>query len=304
MAGEQLTENAQLEWRGAVLGSGTYFGTKQIAGWWDLPGQRGSNAPLPNRHGAFPGRKLSAERYIEFHFKTKGVRLADFPGAIGQLRQITAPEEDPAEEALAVRLDGQTLMCWARVHRRFIPTDQRYAIGYTEGLIIWEATDPRLYSINEESLSTPLASGSVSGLDFSGGGLDFGSGGLDFGGDQQNGVITASNNGHVPTWPKFDIIGPCTGPSITYSGRTLRFDPAFVVAAGQTLTIDTRPTWHTTEIVPTGSPADTEGVSVRQKLIVDQWTPLQPGVSTQISFAAAAYDPASQLVVRWRHAWH
>lgn len=295
MAGELLTADAQLEWRGVLLGSGTYFGTSKIVGWWDLPGQRGGNAPLPNRHGAFPGRKLSAERYVEFHFKTKGVRLVDFPAAIRQLRQITAPDEDPPEEALAIRLDGESLLVWARVHRRFIPTDARYMIGYTEGLIIWETTDPRLYSINEETRPVNLASGSASGLDFGSGGLDFGSGGLDFGSVPQGGVLTATNNGHVPTWPKFDIIGPCTGPSITYSGRTLRFAPGFVIAAGQTLTIDTRPTWHTVEI---------NGVSVRQNLLVDQWTPLQPGVPTPISFTAAVYDAASQLVARWRHAWH
>jgi hypothetical protein len=295
MAGELLTADAQLEWRNTVLGSGTAFSTKQIIGWWDLPGQRGGNAPLPNRHGAFPGRKLSTERYVEFHFKTKNTPRAEFPDAIDQLLQITAPDEDPAEEALAVQLDGKPRLCWARVHRRFIPTDKRYTVGYTEGLIVWEATDPRLYSINEETLSTNLATGSVSGLDFSSGGLDFSGGGLDFGGAQQNGVITALNAGHVPTWPAFDIIGPCTGPTITYSGRTLRFKSDFVVLAGQTMTIDTRPTWHTVEI---------SGVSVRQNLIVDQWAPLQPGVSTPISFGAAVYDPASQLVARWRHAWH
>lgn len=296
MAGELLTQDGQVEWRGTLLGPGTYFRTGKdgIRGWYDLPGQRGSNSPLPGYHGSFPGRLTSAERIVEWDFLTKGVTLAGFPAAIDTLRRITSPGEDPQEEPLVIRLDGQSLLCWARVRNRAIPTNYQYALGHTRGSVQWEATDPRLYSPTEQTASTPLASGSSSGLDFSGGGLDFSSGGLDFGAPPTGGTLTAVNEGHVPTWPTLEVIGPCTGPSIVHSGHTLRFASGFVVLAGQTMVIDTRPTWRTVEI---------NGVSVRQHLVVAEWAPFERG-STQVSFTAAAYDPASQLVARWRHAWH
>lgn len=296
MVGELLTADAQVEWRGTLLGSGTYFGTNEILGWYDLPGQRGTNAPLPNRHGSYPGRKLSGDRYVEFQFKTKGVTHAGFPAAIDLLREITAPDEDPQEEPLVVRLDGESWMCWARVIRRSIPTTKQYALGYTEGSIQWEATDPRLYSVDELSVAATLPAPVGGGLDFGSGGLDFGSGGLDFGAGTTGGTAVATNTGHVPTWPRLEITGPVTGPTIIFPGdRQLKFNPAFVVLAGQTLVIDTRPSLRTVEL---------NGVSRKSELYTRQWTALEPGVPTAIRYSAAVYDPSSVLTVFWRHAKH
>jgi len=296
MVGELLTADAQVEWRGTLLGSGSYFGTKDLLGWYDLPGQRGTNAPLPNRHGSYPGRKLSSDRYVELQFKTKGVTLAGFPAAIDLLRRITAPDEDPQEEPLVVRLDGESWMCWARVIRRSIPTNKQYALGYTEGSIQWEATDPRLYSVEELSAGATLPAPVGGGLDFGGGGLDFGAGGLDFGAGTTGGTAIATNLGHVPTWPRLEITGPVTGPVVTFPGdRQLRFNPAFVVLAGQTLVIDTRPSLRTVEL---------NGVSRKSELYTLQWTALEPGEPTAIRYTAAVYDPSSLLTIFWRHAKH
>lgn len=296
MAGELLTADSQVEWRGTLLGTGTFFSTKEILGWYDLPGQRGTNASLPNRHGSYSGRKLSSDRYIEWQFKTKNVTRAGFPAAIDQLRRITAPDEDPQEEPLVIRLDGESWMCWARVQHRKIPTNKQYAIGYTEGSILWEASDPRLYSVTEQDLAMNLAVPAGGGLDFGSGGLDFGSGGLDFGVGTTGGKGTATNLGHVPTWPRLEITGPVTGPVITFPGdRQLRFNPAFQVLSGQTLVIDTRPSLRTIELA---------GVSRTSELWTRQWSPLEPGVPTEIRYSAAAYDAATVLTVFWRHAKH
>jgi hypothetical protein len=300
MAGELLTTDAQVEWRGTLLGTGTFFGTKEILGWYDLPGQRGANAPLPNRHGSYAGRKLSSDRYIEWQFKTKGVTRAGFPAAIDQLRRITAPGEDPQEEPLAIRLDGESWMCWARVQHRRIPTNKQFAIGYTEGSILWEATDPRLYSVAEQLLEIPLASPSDSGLDFSGGGLDFDSGGLDFGAGTTGGKGNGTNLGHVPTWPRLEITGPVTGPVVIFPGnRLLRFNPALTVLSGQTLVIDTRPALRTVELAGLGS-----SVTRKNDLWTKQWTAMEPGVSTEIRYQAASYNATTRLKVFWRHAKH
>lgn len=303
-AGDLLTADGQIEWRGLLLGAATAFRWRSLAGWLDME-LRASDTSLGGWHGEYPGQALSGGRYVTFQFFTRDVTLADFPGAVSDLRAATAPGENPVEEPLVIQLHGEKLLVYARCLRRQLPADLPYSVGHVaNGAIQWKATDPRLYSAVEHSATAELAVPGSSGLDFSGGGLDFSGGGLDFGTGQQGGVLTATNNGHVPTWPTLEVAGPTTGPVISFGGRLLAFDPGFAVLAGQTMVIDTRPTWRTVEIVPTGSPPDTEGVSVRQHLQVDQWTALQPGVDTQITFTAAAYSAASQLTVRWRDAWH
>jgi hypothetical protein len=300
MAGELLTAEAQLEWRGTLLGSGTFFGTNYIKGWIDLPGQRGSNAPLPNRHGSYPGRKLSSDRYVEWSFKTKGLGRSGFAAAIDDLRRITSVDEDPQEEPLAIRLNGESLLCFGRVHVRNIPTDRHFAVGYTTGLVVWEATDPRLYSIAEQQLEISLASTSGGGLDFSGGGLDFTGGGLDFGAGTTGGKGNVTNLGHVPTWPRLEITGPVTGPVVLFPGnRQLKFNPAFEVLSGQTLVIDTKPSLRTVELQGSGS-----SVTRKNELWTKQWTALDPLVSTEIRYQAASYNAVTRLNVFWRHAKH
>lgn len=291
MAGELITADGQVEWRGVLLGPGTAFGTVEITGWYDLPDMRGSDVPYSSRHGTYQGQQLTNPRQVTWNFKSRS--RSGLSSAVAQLRQITAPAEAPIEEPLVIRLDGTSLRCMARVIKRAIPTDTNYALGYTNGAIMWEASDPRLYSAAETIYSTALPASSGGGLDFSSGGLDFSSGGLDFGGGQQGGLITAVNIGHVPMWPVIEIDGPVTGPAITFvdTGRQLLFNTSWAVAAGQTVTIDTYA--RTVQI---------GGVSVSQRLQVRQWTPLASGAS-KIQFSAAVYDPAPRMRVRVRDAY-
>lgn len=291
----QLYADGQILWRGTVLGTGTPYALSALAGWSDLPGQRGSNQPIPARHGSYPGRKVSEDRVITLDWKSKGVDLAGFRDAMATLRRITAPDEDPQEEPLVVRLDGESWMTWARCTRRLIPTDKLYALGRAAGSVQWEATDPRIYSITENDPATGLALPLSGGLDFSTGGLDFSAGGLDFGGGSSGGLIRATNLGDVPTWPTLEIAGPVTGPIVTIGDRALSFDPSFTVLAGQVLTIVTKPGVRTVEL---------NGVSARPRLWSRQWAPLEPLVPTDIRFTAAAYSSAAELTVRYRHAKH
>ncbi|MEC3977909.1 hypothetical protein [Amycolatopsis sp. H20-H5] len=293
MAGELLTTDGQVEWRGTLLGPGTPFGTVKITGLWDLPGQRGGNPPLPGFHGSYLGQRLSTDRQVTWDFKTKTAR-ADFAGAIATLRAITAPDENPGNEPLYVQLDGLAMMVNARVTGRAIPTDVHYSLGYSAGSIAWEANDPRVYGRVEKSTSTRLAVAAGGGLDFGGGGLDFGGGGLAFGAGVTGGQCFALNAGHVPTWPRFEVDGPTLGPQILYGGRALQFDPAWSLLAGQTLRIDTAPGRRTVEV---------NGVNVRQRLFTAQWTALQGNENTRIQFLAGAYNAAAELRPYWRDAY-
>lgn len=275
-----------------LLGTGTVYETQSLSGWWDLPGQRGDNTPLSSRHGSYPSPKYSEDREVVFEFELN-TDPEDVADVINTLRLITAPSETPGEETLAVRLDGLTLQTSAALINRAIPTGRNYGLGVkVGGALGWLASDPRLYSIDEQVVTISLPVAAEGGLDFGTGGLDFGTGGLDFDVGPQGGSGTASNDGHVPTWPIFEIVGPVEGAAITYpNGRVLAFDPGYDVTDGQTLTIDTQ--LMTVEI---------NGVSVRQKLLVGQWTPLYPG-DNLLRFSATSYS-AGFLRVRYRHAYH
>lgn len=293
MPGELVTADGQLEWRGTLLGPSTVFGTFTVSGLWDLPGQRGGNAALPGYHGSYLGQRLSGDRQITWSFKTKVAR-GDFAAAVANLRRITAPDENPENEPLFVQLDGLAVMVNARIVGRAIPTDVHYSLGYTAGSIAWEANDPRVYGRSERTASARLATALGGGLDFGSGGLDFAGGGLDFGLGTTGGQTFARNDGHVPTWPRFEVDGPVPGPQILYSGRALQFDPAWTLPAGQTMRIDTAPGRRTVEI---------NGVSVRQRLFTAQWTPFQPGESTRVQFTGGAYNAATELRAFWRDAY-
>jgi hypothetical protein len=286
-AGDMITSDGQIEWRSTLLGSGTVFDLAKLEGWLDLPPFAGDDYDRPSRHGMYPGASLMRKRTVTLTFMVKGVPLAVFPSTVDTLRAVTAPTEDPAEEPLVIRLGGTSWMCMARCKRRSLNVDKYYSVGYTTGAIQWEATDPRLYSPAEHTSAVTLATAASSGLVFP---LVFP---LDFGSGPVGGYTTITNTGMVAAWPTFEVTGPCTGPIITQheTGQRLLFDPAFVVASGQTLRIDT----DTRQITLNGVPAN-------DKLFTRGWFPLQADVPTRIDFAAAAYDPASLLTVRWRDA--
>lgn len=292
-----LTRDGQIQWRDLVIGTGTPLplaAADSITGWLDLPAQRGGSTPLAGRHGSYAGQRLSGNRLVTVALKSDGRYPPEaFAAALAELRRATAPAENPVEEPLVIRLDGQSLMCQAICLRRSPRVDRLYRLGRSAIAVQWEATDPRLYAVDEQAVEVELATTAAGGLDFSGGGLDF-TGGLDFGTGQQGGARTVTVGGHVPTWPVLEISGPVTGPVVTLgeSGRRLGFDGAWSVLAGQTLLIDTYR--RTAEIA---------GVSVRQRLSIAQWSPLEPG-STVVRFSAAAYSADTRLRVRFRDAYH
>jgi hypothetical protein len=64
------------------------------------------------------------------------------------------------------------------------------------------------------------------------------------------------------------------------------------LGAGESLTIDTR-----------ARTAYVNGGVSRRGRVVGDWFLLEPG-SSEIAFAAAAYDASAQLTVTWRDAWY
>lgn len=287
MAGELLTLDGQLQWRGVLLGSGSPYGLTGLSGWIDLPDMRGDDKPRPGRHGMFQGRSLAGKRIVVFNFTIKpGVGGVSFQQAVDTLRTITAPTESPTEEPLAIRLGGQGWWASARAKKRSLTVDTLHSVGYATGSILWEATDPRVYGLAQQTQATGLASPPTDGLVFPI------TAPLVFGTGRAGGQMVVTNTGGASSWPLFQIKGPITAPVITNldTGQVLAFSSSLVLASTDTLTIDT------------DSRAVTlAGVSRNNTLAVRQWFPVLPG-STRIGFTASTYNAAALLTASWYHA--
>ncbi|QIS13583.1 phage distal tail protein [Nocardia arthritidis] len=286
-AGDLITADGQIEWRGTLLGSASPYRMVRLEGWQDLAEVRGQDLPRPNRHGLFQGTQLMGKRVITLTYLVKGVPLAGFGAVIAKLREITAPTEHPVEEPLVARLDKQSWLANARCTRRTIDVAKYYSVGYTTGAIQWVATDPRLYSPAESTAQTGLPQPAVDGLVFP---LRFP---LVFGTGKPGGMLLARNDGDVAAWPVLEIVGPVRGPVIVNreTGQRLVFDGDFAIDAGQRLVIDTD---ARTVLL--------NGVSRNDKLLTRQWFPIPAHGSVRIGFTASDHDPAALLTVRWRHA--
>jgi len=287
-AGDLITRDGQIEWRGVLLGAGTPYRKVGLEGWQDLADVRSDNPNISGYHGAYQGSLLSAPRVVTFSYLL-ATSTATFPGHVRELQRITALREDTTEEPLVIQLDGRKHYAMARCHRRSIPVDKRYPLGYTTGAIEWVATNPRKYQLPQQSVSCSLAAPPVGGLVWP---LVFP---LDFNQTISGGVMTLTNNGNADAWPTFTVLGPMTGPTITNltTGQKLVFNPVVtVIPGGIEMVIDTRPSVRTVR----GA-----GTSVRQLLISADWFAVPAGSSIQVGITSSTYDPAALLTAAWYH---
>jgi hypothetical protein len=288
--GDLLSGEAQLEWRGTLLGSGSLARTLSLQGWQDLPGVVVNNQKLSGFHGATPGQLTAGERSITWDFRLSK-ELSAFQAAVRTLRKLTALSENPVEEELALQLDGQKFMVMARVGRRIIPTEKHYALGSIQGAVQWISTNPRQWLLPRKTSQAKLPTAPSGGLVFP---LVFP---LNFGQAVAGGEFPArlANAGSVDAWPVWRITGPVQGPTITNldTGAVLRFDSTWSVPAGQTIEIDTRPGMRTVVFTPSG-------VSASAQLRSRQWFPIPAGADVRVGFTTSgSYQAAAALDVLW-----
>ncbi|MET9647570.1 phage distal tail protein [Streptomyces syringium] len=286
-AGDLITRDGQLEWRGALLGAGTPYRMTRLEGWLDLGETRGANPDRPGRHGLLQGSLLLGRRTVTLSYLVSGVPRERFGQVVEDLRTLTAPGERPVEEPLVIRLDGRSWLANVRCVRRTVGVEKLYAVGHTTGAVQWEATDPRLYSPTEHRAATSLPAPPTDGLRFP---LFFP---LAFGAGKAGGRLIAVNRGGAATWPVWEIDGPVTGPMVTErdTGQRLVCHPDFTVARDQTLVIDTD---ARTVLL--------NGVNHNDVLLTRQWFPFPVGTPARVDFTATSYDPAARLTARWRDA--
>lgn len=170
LAGSGITQDGQVEWAGLLLGDDTPYAGRVLGGWDSLPDTDSSSVLRSGGHGAYLGDLWAGQRVVTLSFEIVPPALdpdGQWRQYLADLRAVTGIRSD--EQALTVRLAGQTLLVWGRVTHRTIPGDQAYMLGYPTGEIEWTCSDPRRYDPTEQVLSTGLPVPEA-GLDWLGGG--------------------------------------------------------------------------------------------------------------------------------------
>ncbi|MFI8827091.1 phage distal tail protein [Streptomyces sp. NPDC053431] len=289
--GSLITQDGQIQWAGLLIGPGTPFNIDRsgLTGWEDLPEYDASDAERPTSHGAWPGSRYAKPRKIGGTI----VLVPEFngvPEAIRALRQALALLDE--ERWLTVRLHGELLAVRARIAQRVVPADQGFATqGSSKMSVQWLASDPRRYTVNEQSAST-TAPQPETGLNWLPNGLTWP---LNWGEAKSTGDAVVDNTGSAPTSPVIVFRGPCSMPTVTerVSKRRLRY--AIDLAAGDELVIDTAN--GTVMLNNTASRRHTAMAdSSPEELFL-----LEPG-RTELSFRPDASTPQAVMTVRWRSA--
>ncbi|MGW3322509.1 phage distal tail protein [Streptomyces virginiae] len=253
-----------------LLGPGTAYRWRTLDGWEDSPGLDSGTVNRSDAHGAYPGRLLAQPRTItldEMVIRTEPRRMG---ATVRALRAATALRDD--EQPLVVMLDDEPpLLSFARCLRRSIPVGVGgYAIGVVQGAaLMFEATDPRRYSLVEQRAETRLAAG----------------------------PLLALNAGDAASHPSITIRGPVSLPSLTNAatGAVVEYDVD--LAIGETLLIDTAAGAVT---VNGASSLNTSTARSGPELLFT----LAPGTNA-LTFKAApgSTDPRATCALRWRSAY-
>lgn len=252
----------------------------------DLPEVRTSDEARGNTDGMYSGSDLLGGRTVHLD-------LLIVAGAVG-LSMRTVVEQLKA--AFVVQKTGTlpyrftlpgatTKRLNVRCRRRLLPIAADYPFGRAPASVELFAPDPRIYEDTASSVSVALPS-AVTGRTYNRTyNLIYGAGGS---GNTQ----VATNTGTVATKPTIVLTGPVDTPLVQNltTGQFLRFN--IVLAATDTLTIDT----DARTVFLNGT------TSVRTALSTDStWWDLAPGPNT-VLYGAAGFT-ASTATVSWRSAY-
>ncbi|MFC9591731.1 phage distal tail protein [Streptomyces sp. NPDC056944] len=286
--GSLITQDGQIQWAGLLIGPGTPFNVDRsgLQGWEDLPEYDSSDADRPTSHGAWPGSRYAKPRKISGTI----VLMPEYDGAVEAIRALRQSLALLDEERwLTVRLHGELLAVRARIAQRVVPADQGFATqGSSKMSIQWLASDPRRYTVNEQSASTTPPQPET-GLTWP---LVWP---LNWGQAKSTGDAVAENTGSAATHPVIVFRGPCSMPTVTerVSKRRLRY--AIDLAAGDELVVDTAN--GTVMLNNTASRRHTAMAdSSPEELFL-----LEPG-RTELSFRPDAGTPEALMTIRWRSA--
>jgi tail protein len=231
--GSLITGDGQLEYNEYVLGDDNITFLEEINGWEDLPPIDSSNTLRPSTHGAWVGKKLVGQRVITWKGRFAAPR-DEWEAEMKRLRSAFSVPNGTEELTIVVRTRNETKMVFGTVSARAIPMNYQYGYYGAQLTIQFECSDPRRYSLGENtafiSMPTQLADGLSYPLDYP----------LDYGAEATPSQLIILNDGDAPSPLTLNFVGPATNPTLINqtTGERLGFD--IVLAAEDTLTVNTR----------------------------------------------------------------
>jgi hypothetical protein len=272
--------------KGVLDAQGTTWYLTNLEGWADGPPPRTSLIDRVGEHGSFDGPAYLDVRAIT----VEGVAVCTSRVATWIARDIIDSIcGDPTLGLQTLKITQVGYGTWrAQVRRSGATKVKLIAPNTFRWSIVLVAPDPRRYLDVLNTVSVGLPTVGSGGLVFN---LVFP---LTFGAGVQGGQMALTNTGTINVWPTFTVLGPATAPVITNTdtGQRLEFGTNLVVAASQTLVVDTD-----------AKTALLSGASRRADLLTAQWFPLPPG-TTNIRFThTGTYDANALLTATWRDGW-
>ncbi len=282
--GTLISEPWSVEYRGVVWGGDSSdLGLSDLSGWFDKS-IRGSRTDRPGRHGSIAGRGHAETRTVEVELTSRSDDIA----VLNAVDDVIALTEEPVEEPLVIWAGTDApLLVNGRLEKASIPTDHDWSVGHHRIRLQWVCSDPRRYGVDiYTSPVLGMPGGATTGITFP---VTYP---ISFGGGVSTGSLLLPNTGNGAAYPVFTLTGPLSAPSITRAdtSQRLQFDPAFVIGAGQTLTLDT----GTRSVL-------LDGVSRRDALIVADWFTLPRNSNTVVLLGSTGgFDPAAGLSAAYR----
>lgn len=286
----------QCTYNGLTFGDGTDIDVAQIEGLTDLPALRTGDRNRPQSDGMFAGSDYLAGRSVVLDLEVGDGDITAREATLAAMREAfirpaLAPSQlaDTAltEMPFTFHLPGQEarqINC--RVRRRSETIDQEWSIGQARMAIEMFATDPRIYTVAENTLSTSLATTT--------GGLAFPHGHPHGFGSVVSGTIAITNLGNFRTPPTLTVTATAamSNPKIEHVDSGEYIEASISLALGDVLVFDVA----NRQVTLNGSGSRTNTITRPGS----SWWELYPGAQN-VRFSAAS--GAGDLAVAWRDAW-
>lgn len=286
-AGDLITADWEMEYRGLLLGGSTDYSLVSIEGLLGLPDIVSSDQERLRRHGLRAGDDFLRGRGVIVTLEVYGDSEAAFTSAITNLREALRPGIDP--EPLVFQFPsvagGGKIQLEARVRAIDWPVSIRHFHRLDEITVEFYSADPRLFSasVSTETVNLPSA----------GGGLSFdATADFSFGATSTGGEFSLTNDGNFQAPVVFRINGPVQTPRLIHNGLGKELELDLTLASGEYILLDSE-----SRTVLLG------GTASRYSKLTSgsEWWDLEPGVN-QISFRGATTG-AGTATATFRSAW-
>jgi hypothetical protein len=233
-AGDLITADGQLEYNGYVLGDDVTTFMVSLTGWEDLPPIDSSNTLKPASYGAWAGKKLPGQRILTWNGRFAPEETSNWADALSSLkRAFTIPTADE-ELTIVVRTRDDVKIVYGAVTQRAIPMDYSYSYFGANVTIQFECSDPRKYSLSENTRFISMPSDTEDGLDYP---LVYP---LDYGVDTIISDLIVENEGDAPSPVILTFTGPVTNPTLLNSTTGYQIGFNIDIADGEFLEVNTR----------------------------------------------------------------